>query len=435
MIRYGNSQLSFVRNGTISLDGDDFLESALAPFFYGNGTEIDFGIGCPTGNCTWTPYESLAICGNCTDVSNLLTYACLSAPGDWRSNITTLLLEYSEYPEIYACGYYLNATGDQPMLMNGFAGGPSNPGEALSLRLLPLSDPTTRQPLYGTGSINFNNVRNPITDFIAVGTEGGTSAVYANATPKATECVINWCTKTFAPTYEWGVLNENPSNIFYDTSPYYFPWDFHKNAVGAMVGDYVASFNLTPPVQHPPGANITYGLANETAIEVLMLFDTILPAFITSNVTSTSIFRTANAYYLGMPPRTRIAGNNGWTQINNIADYIQRLADAMTHSIRANSNQTVIAAGDAIVGETYVHVRWGWIVLPVSMLFISLIFIIATVIKSSSERNEVGIWKTSALAALMNGLDAPVQQNVGPLRKMSDVRKAAERLKVRIFPD
>lgn len=435
VITYGNSQLEYSVNGTAHVDGDDYLEAAVASFFYGNGTEIDFGVGCPTGNCTWEPYESLAVCGACADVSNLLSYTCLSAPGDWLGNVTELSLNVSSYPPVYACGYYLNATGELPVLMNGFAGGPSGPGDALSLRLLPLSDTTTRQPLYGSGSINFKDVRNPIADFIAVGTNGGTSAVYQNATPEANECILHWCTKTFTPTYQWGQLNENPTNIFYDSGPPTNPWFPHKNAEGTMVNDYLATFNLTPPVQHPSDANITYGLANVTALEVLLLFDVILPSYITSNVTSTPLFRTFNAVYMGGPPRSRIAGNVGWAPPNNITTYVQRLADAMTHSVRANSNETVTAWGQALMGETYVHVRWEWIILPVLILFISLIFIVATVLKSSSEMKEVGIWKTSALAALMNGLDEPVQRRVGALTKMSDVRTAAERLKVRIVPD
>lgn len=437
VITYENSQLPYIVNGTNRLDGDDFLESAVLPFIYGNGTEIDIGVKCPTGNCTWPPYESLAVCGTCANVAKLLTYACLNSPGDWLSNVTKIYLNDSAYPSVSTCGFYLNVTEPSPILMNGYVNGPNGPGEALSLRMLPLTDTSVRTQYYGSGSINFKDIRNPIVDFIAVGTGGGASAVYLNTTPEAHECVLNWCTKTFEPTYQWGQLNENPSNVFYDTGPPYNPWQPRINSVGVHVVDYLANFTLKPPYQHPPWANITYGLSNMTAVEAILLFDPILPAYVTSNITSNPTLRGWNAMYEqasgGM--RTRTLPFNPWVPPNNITNHIERLATVMSRSIRAHSIKKEIVAGESIIDETYVRVRWAWISLPVIILITSLIFLAATIVKSSSEQNEIGIWKTSSLATLMHGLNEPVQKSVGPLRRMRDVRSAAKNLRMSIVPD
>ena len=118
--------------------------------------------------------------------------------------------------------------------------------------------------------------------------------MYTNSSPVAHECALYWCTKTFTPTYGWGQLNENPSNVFYDSGQQLYPWQFYVNPVGKMVVNYVANFSLTPPIQHPPDANITYSLSNVTALQVLLLFEAILPSYLTLNVTSSQRFRYYN---------------------------------------------------------------------------------------------------------------------------------------------
>ena len=379
----------FKINGTIAVRSDTLLESAVDPFLFGKGTNVTFDIYCPTGNCTWTSYESLAVCGSCSDVSDLLTYACISTPGDWLSNVTTITSNLTTLPPVQACGYYLNATGNRPFLMTGFESGPNGPGEALSLRLLPLTDTITRSPAYGTGSINYKNIRNPIADFIVAGTAGDSSNVYTNSSPVAHECVLHWCTKTFTPTYERGQLNENLSNVYYDSGQQVNPWQFHRNPVGQMVGNYLPVFNLTPPIQHPPDADVTYSLSNTTALQVLLLFDAVLPSYLTSNVTSGQIFRYFNTFQQG--PRLRTFSFNPWLPPSNVSSHIENLANSMTHSLRVNSNSTAIISGVAYAPETFVEVRWGWVSLPIVLLVMSFIFLVATIIKSTSEQNEVGI--------------------------------------------
>jgi len=434
VITYGNSDIPFTVNGSMALDEDILLESAVNPFLYGNGTDITFDVFCPTGNCTWDSFESLAVCGSCTDVSYLLTYACISAPGDWLSNVTTVAVDLAGLPPVQACGYYINATEDRPFLMTGFENGANGPGEALSMRLLPLTDTITRTPLYGTGSIKYNTIRNPIADFIVAGTAGDSSNVYTNSSPVANECVLHWCTQTFTPTYEWGQINENPSNVFYDSGQQVNPWQSFRTSSGAIGAEYIANFSLTPPIQHPPSPVITYGLSNTTALQVLFLFDAILPSYLTSNVTTSQSFRYFNTLD-DEGPRVRSFTFNPWLPPNNVSAHIGRLANAMTHSLRVNSNETNIIFGKAYVQQTFVKVRWGWVSLPVFLLIMSFIFLVATIAKSTSEQHEVGIWKNSALAVLLNGLDEPLQRRVGPLRKMGDVRSVASKWRVKIFPD
>jgi hypothetical protein len=95
-------------NGDIYEDGypnsmeDINLRQATLKFFYyngnepvafGNGTKAEIPLSCPSSRCDWPAYDTLGICSSCTDVSELLTYACLTTKLDWissvLSNVTT----------------------------------------------------------------------------------------------------------------------------------------------------------------------------------------------------------------------------------------------------------------------------------------------------------------------------------------------------------
>lgn len=69
------------------------LRRGMVPFFYdqngtrplttGNATQAEIPLVCPTGRCEWPPYETLAVCSACEDISHLLEYACLQTKMDW----------------------------------------------------------------------------------------------------------------------------------------------------------------------------------------------------------------------------------------------------------------------------------------------------------------------------------------------------------------
>lgn len=57
------------------------------PFQFDNGTRWDIPLSCPWSRCDWDPYETLGFCSACEDVSELLTYACLTTKLDWMSSV------------------------------------------------------------------------------------------------------------------------------------------------------------------------------------------------------------------------------------------------------------------------------------------------------------------------------------------------------------
>jgi hypothetical protein len=69
------------------------LKGALTPYFYdqngtqssasNNGSQANLPLSCSTSTCKWEPYQTLGVCSQCADISELLTYACLPMKLDW----------------------------------------------------------------------------------------------------------------------------------------------------------------------------------------------------------------------------------------------------------------------------------------------------------------------------------------------------------------
>ena len=80
---------------------------------------------------------------------------------------------------------------------------------------------------------------------------------------------------------------------------------------------------------------------------------------------------------------------------------VESIATALTNWGLQTTNDTV--RGDAIGEESYVHVRWKWIILPAVLELASLTLLVVTIIHS--RREDVPLWKTSALALIYHGVD------------------------------
>ncbi|KAF2642675.1 hypothetical protein P280DRAFT_271603 [Massarina eburnea CBS 473.64] len=446
-IRYNPKTELVNRAGGLVNQVDQNIFYVARQFFYGNGTQpVPFGNGtrpeipvsCPTGNCTWPPYQSLSVCSKCADVSNLLTFTCLNTTVDWTANLNGG--DYKEkktYPNGTMCGYFFNIPGspNPPMMMSGYlteavksAGGAAPKGEALLTRLLPLATNPEKLPLFN-GSIHFNNVRNPIIDFIVVSTLNGYEGVLRNDTPVAHECVLSWCVKTFKSTYYQAKYEEEVLEIFENNTVGDFPWvstPVITPTFNATDVWYSENITIKAPLTVNGSDMTDFGLINTTLWNVAQGFDDLFPSLYTTTNTSTSPvlrYRTnlSGASYL------MSLDFNPWYGSNNITRHLERMATALTNVVRSAPNGPEVI-GDAFFTETYVSVRWAWLSLPLGLLLLSLVFLIATMKKTAKEV----VWKTSAIATLMYGLPDDMQKKITAEAQNRTPRAKAKELKVKL---
>jgi hypothetical protein len=445
VIRYEPVAEQVFQNGQRRVIDDMDIEVVANKFFFGNGTQpVPFGNGtrveiplsCPTSNCTWPAYESLGVCSSCADIQEMLEFRCINTKVDWIQNLTGSTND-STYPSGMTCGYYLNATSPTPILMSGYLvesvesiAGKAPAGEALLGRTLPLVTNPGRQSLFG-GSVNFKHIRNPIVDIFIVGTADATS-VYQNQTPVAQECVLSWCVKTIRSSWYWASYEEEEIARFLNTSagpdPFLITPVKTSGGLNANLTSYTENVTINMPLSR--GETLQYGLSNQTAFSVIALFDDIFPSWTTTkNASATPLLR----YVISLSATImRPVEFNPWLPPNNVTSHMERLATALTNSVRSSTSKKMIP-GMAFERENYVAVRWLWLTLPLSLLVLTFIFLVATVMKASRESERVGVWKTSAIATLLYGLPDDMQKKITSSTSTGTPRTKAKELRVRML--
>ncbi|KAF2130501.1 hypothetical protein P153DRAFT_366083 [Dothidotthia symphoricarpi CBS 119687] len=425
---------------------DKNLRPIMQEFFYGNGTQpIDFGNGtrpdiplsCPTSSCAWPPYETLAVCSTCEEVSHLLdiTYTCLNMTIDWSTKWDGPIAEFP-YPNGTVCGHFINATSTAPVLMSGysidFTGPESKPGETLLVRAVPLTGFLDKEQLYGTGSVNFKDKRHTIIDVLIASAPNGVESVHQKEAPIINECVLSWCVQTMKSSYDWGKYSEEILAKFENLTAGPYPWISYpmpESVGGGTWIEFTKNITIIPPTSRLNGSTPTafdsqYGVGNTTVYNVICIFDDIFPSFFTARTTGDTHLRFKNfidGSYI------RALNFNPWQAPNDLSRHMERLATAMTNAMRSSVN-TRMLSGEAYNKEKFVSIQWGWLAFPLALLILSLVFLVATIIKTSKD-NTTGFWKTSAMPALIYSLPKETQTKIDP---SSTWKSAQEGKKIRI---
>jgi hypothetical protein len=431
------------------------MQATIVPFLYDNGTQpVPFGNGtrpeiplsCPTSNCTWPDYETFAVCSKCAkiDASELLTYTCMNTTIDWTADYTGPI-SAGKQPNGTVCGYFLNATSTTPILMSGYILNGTDPennfGEALLVRSLPLTTFLTKKWLFGTGSIRFKDIRNPIVDALIVSAaKNSTDSVYRREVPIIHECVLSWCVQTMRSSYDWGKYSEEIISTFENTTAGPSPWEsfeIPEEEGGGQFLIYNQNITIRPPEASPSRLNDTvfdnsYGANNVSVGNVINIFSDFFPSYYTGHSTS----KRPLLRYRNWPQGayTKTLDFNPWESSNNVTLHMERLASAMTKVLRSATSK-VMTEGNAYVRETYVSVRWEWLTLPLGLLCIAFIFLAATIAKSAVELDRVGVWKTSAYATLLYGLPDEMQKKLTRSASTGTPRAKAKELKVKLQPN
>lgn len=76
---------------------------------------------------------------------------------------------------------------------------------------------------------------------------------------------------------------------------------------------------------------------------------------------------------------------------------------SMINNFRINADVPIVTQGTATKIETFIHVEWARLILPVGTTVLGCVFLVTSI--AESRQAKVAIWKSSALAALFHGLD------------------------------
>lgn len=104
------------------------------------------------------------------------------------------------------------------------------------------------------------------------------------------------------------------------------------------------------------------------------------------------------------------------------------MAVSMTVSLRSIGGEAV--QGMAFINQTYVHVQWGFVAVPVAAVAMAALFLVTVMWKTRASGTR--LWKTSALAMLFHGLDEDARERFEDLRGFAAKMKEARGVKVRL---
>ncbi|RLL95683.1 hypothetical protein CFD26_104288 [Aspergillus turcosus] len=322
-------------------------------------------VTCPTGNCTFAPYQSLGFCSKCGDLTSALTLT--------SSDDTTYSYNYT-----LQNGLFLNTTGRAPYTIKA----------TTNVDLVRLD--TSGLPL--------------ILNFSAITTPGNTMP------PKVTamECAFYFCVSTHQAEVKRGDLTED--SLPTTTISNHSTTDLTLNTVAS-----------SQPCLDDGQCNYAIHW-----LSILAMRNTLGPL-----VSGFGTLPVPNRPYFTSDTLRALYGESGnLTQINGA---FASIAAALTANARNRVCQGTVP-GDAWTSESYIHIRWLWMLLPVVLVVLSILFFIVTVIHT---RNQY-IWKSSPLALLcadlqIDGSEQPLksgkidpdQKSLDELAKLSKVRLEA----------
>lgn len=295
----------------------------------------------------------------------------------------------------------MKATTVNPVLMSGYVvqeNARGRKGEVSLHRNMLLTSMIRFTPLYCNGSLLFKDLRNTIVDAVIVSSPDGTVyVVYRNETPIAQDCILAWRVKSICSTFAWGGYHEEVIDTHFNTTSGPFAWDANYT-----VGD---SENYT---------DIAYREPVNTDVDSLVYgFSDVFPSMtIALNATARSqmrfkIWSDCDAWVIQLDFYP-------WMAPNSVTQHRERMATAFANTIRSVKNSQIFLPGDAYAREVFVHISWGWLAFPFTLLGLILLFLALTIVKTSRESQGAGIWKTSAMPMLMYGLPKETQDKFGP---------------------
>lgn len=417
---------------------DQQMSMVLYPYWTTEGVVPPIDFNCPTGNCTYDPFHTIAIDFQCTPMpQDTLNFGCREASGEWK---TTVAYGYDDNGIANACGYYLDVPDNGQQLMSGYELLENGTvGEVLATRFFPLSDLWSNQQYFG-GSVNYKNVSNPIVDFILASTPGSFDGVTLNNTPVVHECEVHWVVKQLKSKVVNNILIEEALETLQFPNEWDSPWD------PVDTNWYRPYFDLTLPDPFSyTGDTSHFHIDNATARKVWQSWSQIAPSSYVRPNASAEYGPTLKVAQLnarpGMPHLQEVLDPLlPWDTPNNVTAQMASAVLAMNSVLRRNtlsrSHREDIAQGQSFKNVVYVDVRWQWITLPAALLVFALVFLLATMYRSSKDKEQIGVWKSSALAILFNGLGEDVQGFVGPgNKKQGYVRRKARDIKVQLDDD
>jgi len=114
----------------------------------------------------------------------------------------------------------------------------------------------------------------------------------------------------------------------------------------------------------------------------------------------------------------------------NFSSTMDSVAASLTKMALDSSHETV--TGVITTPEIYVHINWGWLVLPALLEIAGLVLLIFTAL--ATRRRKVELWRSSILALLYHGVEEQTLREQEIRTDVAGMERAAKKVAVRLHP-
>ena len=370
---------------------------------------------CPSGNCTWAPYQTLALCSRCVDVASLIKQPQSGCDPDvdnsscFSSLPNGLIVKQSSL-------MVSNMSGTLPPMMLDKVG-----YAIVNFSLLDLTDNPWRSPW-------------------------------------AAECSLYWCINTYTATLNNTKFTERLESSWYNATSTLPLADIPKeDYLDSSIGSgpsIIELYNTTPPTggaKSQPNLNLSVDEMDFDSNEIVRREDFLVSStpkilnwlgpLLSGNVTavdipSTDVVDLLYSSYIGLYTSSSI--DDFTPTVSVVQDTFDQLAQSLTTWIRTSKgNSFDLGMGQAVgvtwTSETIVKVRWAWLTLPCVLLAGTLVFLCFTII--GTRKQQMGIWKSSSLALLFRGLEERSAEGMEGLGHVVGMQERAGRTWVQLVDE
>ena len=396
---------------------------------------------CPSGNCTWSPFESLAVCSVCNNLTDQLT--AYAAPYNLWYDLNGSL-DLAAQPEFH--------NGTTIRLPNGLF---INNLDGISYTTPAFSDGgygNVYMTTLGTGNASKTNSLEDNDSLIwamsilKLQESSNSSLVWPNIPVEAIECGLFYCIKQYSSIVQNGVLQEAEtyvSTISRDSNSWqliisnghnYSGIILNANEVQSLEFNNITSadprtdlmfgngFNVSQAAidsisnyfqnqfSNIPNLNYTYSMDGEQRPEDTSPTPVTLNGFYSNPLYSPSVMQVLFDSF-------------------NINETFRSLARSMSNALRAGADNSTVQSGGKGVMKTHYRIQWPWIALHALLVLAGIAFLAITIVKTKEAR--VPTWKSSSLAPL--SCSTEIGDVLAGIESIEMMEEKASQHRVRLF--
>ena len=388
-----------------------------------DASEFDRTPSCPSGNCHWPEFQSVGWCSKCVDASSYATFEgvcnprAVASPSDAECRLSfghgrsKTLMKSSK-------GRFTMQTETVWPLNYTLPPFPTLPGNASVAPNYEFLDVPAPLLTLGFASLVLDR------DFFWQG-----SQVDQVNVKRAEECILTPCVRNYDLKVTEGVSTTKIVSINYGVFQYtespgnYYILCWQPNAARVSYSRLCNSTqycNSWANATENAFCDVSKYLSN---LETRLTGQSKVIVWFEASGGGWDWYEDPVGYINSEPPDIiRVV------QAKNLSYVLDNVAASLTRLAIDNSSETV--TGYVTTPETYVHVRWAWLALPICLEAVGIALLLATAVVSY--HGKVPLWKESLLPLLYHGLEEHGTREQAFATDICEMERTAEKTVVRL---